>query len=113
MVAPLVIRLALAGSFGWIGYKKIKNINASDDGNASTARILGIVGIVLALFILIGLFTQLMALFIAIILVVKLADKVKRGAFLSDGVNYYLILLAIAIALMFSGGGFLAFDLPL
>jgi uncharacterized membrane protein YphA (DoxX/SURF4 family) len=106
LVAPLLIRVALAGYFGWIGYTNVKN-------HGGKFRSLTIVEIFLALFILIGLFTQIIALFIAIILVVKLAHKVKQGTFFSDNVNYYLILLVMAVSLMFSGAGFLALDLPL
>ena len=109
LVAPLLIRLALATAFGWIAYTNIKSVKIP----GGKFRILGTIEMILALCVLIGLFTQLIALFIAIILAVKLAYKVKQGAFLSDGVNYYLILLVMAVALMFSGAGFLAFDLPL
>ena len=50
---------------------------------------------------------------LSVIIVVKLSKKVKDRAFLTDGVNYYIILLVLAISLLFSGPGFLAFDLPL
>jgi uncharacterized membrane protein YphA (DoxX/SURF4 family) len=108
LVAPLIIRMALAAAFGWIG-----SANAKSKSPGGKFHILGVIEMFLALFIFIGLFTQLMALFIAIILAVKLAYKVKQGAFLSNGVNYYLILLVMAVSLMFSGAGWLAFDLPL
>ena len=47
------------------------------------------------------------------ILVIKLGFKAREGKLLSSGINYYILLLAMAISLMFTGAGFLAFDLPL
>ncbi len=107
LVSPLILRIILAVTFGWIGYAKIKTHEQME------FRSLGVVEIIMALFLLVGLMTQLMALLTAVILAVKLVVKIKDGAFLTDGVNYYLVLLMIAISLIFTGPGLLAFDLPL
>jgi len=109
-VAPLIIRAALGITLIYAGYQKIKGRGTSSGSNSV---IYGVAEIAIALFLVIGLFTQLAALLNAVILVIKLGFKAREGKFLSDGINYYILLLTMAISLMFTGAGFLAFDLPL
>jgi uncharacterized membrane protein YphA (DoxX/SURF4 family) len=59
------------------------------------------------------LWTQLAALLNAVILVIKLGIKAREKKLLSDGINYYILLLAMAVSLLFTGPGLFAFDLPL
>jgi uncharacterized membrane protein YphA (DoxX/SURF4 family) len=66
-----------------------------------------------SLFIIIGLFTQVAVAIIIIDLLVRLVIKIRNKAFFSDGVNYYFIILILAISLLLTGPGFLAFDLPI
>lgn len=66
-----------------------------------------------SLFIIIGLFTQVAVAIIIIDLLVRLIIKIRSKAFFSDGVNYYFIILILAISLLLTGPGFLAFDLPI
>jgi uncharacterized membrane protein YphA (DoxX/SURF4 family) len=108
--APLIIRVVLGVTLAYFGYQKIKGEGKSSGSNSV---MYGAVEIIIAIFLVIGLFTQLSALLNAIILVIKIGYKIRNKAFLTDGVNYYILLLAMAIALIFSGPGFLAFDLPL
>jgi len=110
LVGPLIIRVVLGITLTYAGYQKIKGRGTSSGSNTV---IYGVAEIAIALFLVIGLFTQLAALLNAIILVIKLGFKAREGKFLSDGINYYILLLTMAISLMFTGAGFLAFDLPL
>ena len=110
MAGPLVIRLVLGITLFYFGYKKVRGTGDSSGSNAFTY---GIVEIFIAIFLVIGLFTQIAALLNIIILVIKLGFKAKSKLLLSDGVNYYILLLAMAVSLVFTGPGFLAFDLPL
>ena len=107
MVGPLLLRLVLAGVFFYFGYHK------SMSPQSKWSKSLGVIEIILAILLLAGLFTQVASLLVAVILVVQLVDKVRSKNFLTSGVNYFLILLVIAISLVFTGPGFLAFDLPL
>lgn len=100
--APLFLRLTLGSVFVLWAYKRFKT-----DKIKSIPE--GLIGICLIL----GLATQLAALIAAIILGIRLVKKIKEKAFLTDGVNYYLILFIISISLIFTGAGFIAFDLPL
>ena len=110
MTGPLLIRLVLGITLAYFGYRKIVNKGTSSGSNA---KAYGAVEIIIALFLVIGLFTQLAALLNAIILVIKLGFKARDKAFLSDGINYYVLLLVMAISLIFTGPGFFAYDLPL
>lgn len=108
--APLIIRVVLGVTLAWFGYQKIKGRGQSSGSNS---LIYGIIEVVISVFLIIGLFTQIAALLNALILVIKLGFKVNQKAFLTNGINYYLLLLAMAISLVFTGPGFIAFDLPL
>ncbi len=109
-LAPLIIRIVLGITLAYFGYQKIKGQGKSSGSNSV---MYGAVEIIIATFLIIGLFTQLAALLNAVILIIKIGYKIRDKAFLTDGVNYYVLLLAMAITLAFSGAGFLAFDLPL
>ncbi len=108
--APFILRVTLGVTLAYFGYQKIKGRGKSSGSNTV---IYGAVEILIAVFLVIGLFTQLAALLNAVILVIKIGYKIRDKAFLTDGINYYVLLLAMAIAVVFSGAGFLAFDLPL
>ena len=109
-LSPLILRLVLGVTLAYFGYQKILGKGTSSGSNT---KIYGGAEILVSVFLIIGLFTQLAALINAIILVIKLGFKIRDRAFLTNGINYYLLLLAIAISVMFTGAGWLAFDLPL
>jgi uncharacterized membrane protein YphA (DoxX/SURF4 family) len=105
--APLILRLTIGAVFGMWAYGKLKKRENSQD------TILGIFEGSIAICFVIGFLTQLAALTSIIVLGSRLVQKVQQKAFLTDGVNYYLILLAISLALLLTGPGFIAFDLSL
>ena len=109
-LSPFILRLVLGITLAYFGYRKIRGRGTSSGSNSV---IYGAVEIVIAAFLVIGLFTQLAALLNAVILVIKLGFKIRDKAFLTDGINYYLLLLAIAISVMLTGAGWFSFDLPL
>ncbi|HEY4478413.1 MAG TPA: hypothetical protein VI775_01065 [Candidatus Paceibacterota bacterium] len=109
-LAPLIIRIVLGITLGYFGYLKVRNRGQSSGSNSF---IYGILEIIVAIFLIIGLFVQLAALINILILIIKIGFKIKERAFLTDGVNYYILLLAMALSLIFTGGGWLAIDLPL
>jgi uncharacterized membrane protein YphA (DoxX/SURF4 family) len=109
-VGPLIIRLVVGITLAYFGYEKTRKHGESSGSNSVTY---GVVEIVIALFLVVGLYTQIAALLNAVILVIKLGAKAKDGKLLSDGINYYILLLAMAISLVFTGPGFLAFDMHL
>ncbi len=109
-IGPLLIRLVLGITLLFFGYKKLVNKGTSSGSNAKGY---GVIEIFISIFLIIGLFTQLAALLNAAILVIKLGFKARDGKFLTDGINYYILLLIMAISLLFTGPGFFAYDLNL
>ena len=107
-VAPFIIRITLAAVLLHWSYRALKNAPASA-GSKSAGLLEAAVGILL----LIGLWTQAAALIAGVDLVIRLIGRVSNRAFLTDGVNYYLILLVLALSLIVTGAGWLAFDLHL
>lgn len=107
-VGPMVIRLVLGITLLYFGYEKLIKKGTSSGSNA---KAYGAVEVIIALFLVIGLFTQLAALLNAIILVIKLSFKARDGKLFSDGINYYVLLLTMAVAVIFMGPGLFAYDL--
>ena len=107
-LSPVLIRLALGFIFIFWSYRGLRGKDVSTGMNA-VAGIECVAGVLL----IIGLWTQAAALVAAIDLVIRLIERIRNKAFLTDGVNYYLLLLVMALSLMTTGPGFWAFDLPL
>ena len=91
---PFIIRLILGITLAYFGYRKTLGKGTSSGSNS---KAYGIVEIVTGIFLIIGLYTQLAALINAIILIIKIGHKINQKAFLSDGINYYLLLFAMAL----------------
>ena len=109
-LGPFFIRIALGLTFLYFGYKILKEQNQV---STTGSKIYGGIEVVLGISLIIGLYTQLSALIITLFLVIKLIYKIKSKSFLSDGVNYYILLFAMSLSLLVMGAGFLAFDMPL
>ena len=109
-LSPFLIRIVLAITIGYFGYKLIASRKQNSD---KKLLVLGVVQIILGILVLLGLYTQLAALIIAIILLVKLILKAMNKELLTDGINYYILLLVMAVSLLFTGAGWCGFDLPL
>ena len=107
-ISPLLIRLALAAVFLHRSYRGFRDSRAP-----SRDKAVAIVEAVSGILLVIGLWTQVAALAIAIDLVIRLVDRAGKRALLTDGVNYYLILLVLSLSVIVTGAGFLAFDYPL
>ncbi|MDB5259029.1 MAG: hypothetical protein JWO73_237 [Candidatus Taylorbacteria bacterium] len=107
-VAPLIIRVVLGLTLIHFGYRKTQGKGQSSGSNSSTY---GILEIMIGIFLVVGIFTQLAAMLNVVILVIKLSLKVREGKFLNDGVNYYVLLLAMALSLLFSAPGAFAVDM--
>ncbi len=108
MISPLIIRLTLASIFIYWSYKTI--FKSSPD---IRQKIVSLIEAVAGILLFVGLWTQLAALVLAIDLAVRLYKKYSSKALFTDGINYYFILLILAISLLFTGPGFASIDLPL
>jgi len=105
---PMIIRLVLGFTLFYFGWKKIKG---TGDSSGSNSPVYGGIEMFISIFLIVGLFTQIAALLNVIILLIKLGFKAKQGKLLNDGINYYILLLVMALSLMFTGPGFFAFDI--
>lgn len=106
-LSPFLIRITLALVLIYWAYQGLKSEQGIWKKVANVIE--GLVGVL----ILLGLWTQVAALIAAVGLLVCLIGKIRNRAFLTDGVNYVLILFVLAVSLLFSGAGAFAFDLPL
>ncbi len=107
-ISPLIIRVTLGIIFIFWTYRTWKKGSAT-----STQKIASILEGMAGILLIIGLWTQVAALVAIVDLIVRLIERTSKKAFLTDGVNYYFILLVMAISILLTGAGFLAFDYPL
>jgi len=111
LVSPLIIRLTLASVLIFWSYRSLtKHKKEELDINKKVVRL---IESLCGLLLIAGLWTQLVALVIIVDLIIRLYNKYTDKALFTDGINYYLILLVLAISLLFTGPGFIAFDLSL
>ncbi len=103
--AALLLRVTLGVIFFLWGREKYRSV----DGNKSYAILEMLIGILLA----IGYMTQFAAFIALLILGKRLIGKIKHKALFTNGINYYFILFIISLSLIFTGAGYIAFDLPL
>jgi uncharacterized membrane protein YphA (DoxX/SURF4 family) len=106
-IAPLIIRIIGGATLGHFGYQKSIDQGQSSGSNS---RVYGVIEAILSIMIIIGLLTQFAALLCIIILVIKIGLKAREHKLLTSGVNYYILLLAMMISLLFTGPGLLSFD---
>lgn len=121
LIAPLILRLAIGCYFLFGGIRKLRenkdNWNNlwsnSSLGSLALGPILAKIQIVIGIFLLAGLYTQIAAI-LAIVFAGAECWKRHRGTAPSLHESWPTIfVIAISLALLFLGAGFLAFDLPL
>ncbi len=107
-LSPFLIRITLGAVLIFWSYRAFK-----DKGLSNSEKAFGYVEGITGILLIIGLWTQGAAIVACIKLIGCLIGKIRRKQFLTDGVNYYVILLVMAISLLLTGAGFFGFDLPL
>lgn len=107
-LSPTLIRIVLGAVLLYQSYHELRSGKVS-----TTTKAVGVIEALSGILLFIGLWTQLAALVIVVDLIIRLILKAKSRAFLTDGVNYYLLLLVLAVSLIFTGAGLWGFDLPL
>src|SRR3989344_6451101 len=113
----LALRLALGLILVVHGWPKIKNLRGTA-GNFETmgfkpgifwGTIVALLEFVGGLFVLAGLFTQLVSLFVALEFLIILL-KLKRGSSFAGGYEFDLLILASALSLAMLGSGAFSLD---
>ncbi len=107
-LSPFLIRITLGFILLFWAYKGLR-----DSNHSSGKKVIDLGEVIIAILLLLGLWTQAAAGIAAIGLLVCLIGKVRSRAFLTDGLNYTLILFVLALSLMFTGAGWWGFDMPL
>jgi putative oxidoreductase len=74
---------------------------------------IGLIEIITGLLFIVGFLTQIASVIAIIILLTALLLKKKHPESFESSCGYLILCLIVAISLMFTGPGFLAFDLPL
>lgn len=122
LFAPFILRLGLGFIFVRFGglalssdkYRLMEVFrNAHLNPPVFFATILGAIELLVGLSLILGLYTQIGALIAGIISLILLISKLWGKPFGTEGALFDFMLLSISLSLMFSGAGFLAFDLPL
>lgn len=122
LIAPFILRLALGGIFILSGYAKtFKKRDAFsfvfEELGLPTPFIFawtfGLIELIGGTLLVVGFGTQAVAIIFSIITTLSLVIKVRRRDLLKQSMSFYIFALAISLSLIFSGAGFLAFDLPL
>lgn len=106
-IAAFILRVVLGVTLGYFAWQKIR---AHGESSGSNSRLYGYVELIIAAIMVVGLFTQLAALINVIILVIKIIFKAKESKLLSHGINYYVLLIAMAAALMLIAPGIWSID---
>lgn len=121
LIAPFILRVALGYFFIFQGLRRHKQEAMTWDtlwggahiGSLKVAPILQKIQVVLGVFILIGLYTQISAILVVVFLLVEWYKKFGFSRPHFNDVWPALFPVAIALSLLFLGAGLLAFDLPL
>ena len=104
-MAALLLRIITGITLAYFGYSKIQHNGQSSGSNS---KIYGIVELLLAILLIIGLYTQVAALLNIIILIIKIAIKAKEKKLLTNGINYYILLLVMLVSILFIAPGYMA-----
>lgn len=122
MFAPLLLRVVLGLILINLGYLKLTKEKARFNLLFQTlgwkptefwTKLFGLIEIAGGLALIVGFWTQIAALVFVIINFAELYIETKEASLLKRDAVFYLLIFVIALSLLFTGPGFLAFDLPL
>ncbi len=109
-IAPLILRVFVGSYFvkqAWIELIKYKK------RKTNSPKPLRILGALLGILLIFGVFTQITSLFLILIVIFNLISRIRNNKLKEVKLDFYILILGILLSLIFSGAGFLAFDLPL
>lgn len=121
-LAPLILRVVLGIIILNVGYLKFKGelprwkifIEAFGLKHRSEwVKALGIVEMISGVMLIVGFYTQIAALVLAILAFVELLAERKESALVKRDMVFYILVFAIALSLLFTGAGAFSLDLPL
>ena len=121
-LAPLILRVVLGFIILNVGYLKFKSelprwrIFMEAFGfkhRGELVKALGVVEIVSGVMLIVGFYTQIAALVLAILAFIELFAEQKESVLVKRDMVFYILVFAIALSLLFTGAGAFSLDLPL
>ncbi len=109
-MAPLILRTFVGAYFlkqAWI------ELITHTRKKTNSPKLLRILGALLGILLIIGIFTQITSLFLILIVIFNLISKIKNKKLNEEKLDFYVLILGVLLSLVLSGAGFLAFDMPL
>lgn len=124
LLAPFILRVIAGLYFVRVGMDHLRinrhtatEIAVAESYNAKPGAYLvwGIatIEVIGGLMLLVGFLTQIAALVLSILILIGIMTRNKNIELFRHSNGFYFLILAICFSLLFSGAGFLAFDLPL
>ena len=122
LIAPFLLRITVGFIFIYFGITKIwkereRRVSFFNKIGFGTSVIffwlVSIAELVGGIFLVLGLFTQLISLILSIIIIGAIYAKIKKPELLDNSLEFFFLTLAVLLSLLFLGAGFFAIDLPL
>ncbi|MFH0804499.1 MAG: DoxX family protein [Candidatus Zambryskibacteria bacterium] len=122
LLAPFILRIVAGLIFINLGILAFKNekerwvisLSTLSIPNPKVAvKIFGAIEIISGISLILGFYTQIAALILALVTFAEAYVEYKDPAILKRNFVFYLMLLAITLSLLLSGAGAFAIDLPL
>src|SRR3989344_4867428 len=121
LLAPFILRVVAGLIFVDLGILLFKNekqrwlasLSAIKVPNPQIAvKILGMTEIITGIMLILGLYTQIATIILAVITFKAVYIEYREPAILKRTLVFYILLLAITLSLLLSGAGAFAIDLP-
>jgi len=123
LLAPTLLRLVLGGFFLYLSRQHVVRERRIEIASKLRAKwkvsgawfvwALIATEVIVGVALIVGFLTQIAALLSAIFAVKLLVFRKRYPFIASEGVWFYVFMLAISLSLLLSGAGALAFDIPL
>ena len=122
LIAPFILRIVIGFIFLNLGSLKLGKERAGWKASLNILHIkpagfftglLGIIEIIGGLLLIIGAYTQLVALILAVIAISETLIEYEEESILKRDMVFYLLLAAICVSLLLTGAGLFAIDIPI
>ncbi len=122
LIAPFLLRITAGFIFIYFGYTKIWKererrvsfFNKIGFGNGSIFFwIISLAELIGGILLVLGVFTQATAIMLSFIILGAIYTKIRQPDLLDNSLEFFILLFAVLLSLLFLGAGFWAIDLPL
>jgi uncharacterized membrane protein YphA (DoxX/SURF4 family) len=122
LLSPFILRISLGVIFLEFGYSKISKMRSEKIQMFESLGLkpgvyytvgFALLEIIVGLALFVGMYTQIASLIASIICILAILIKKRNNENVKSGYGFLILCFVISISLLFSGAGFLAFDLPL